>query len=117
MNPQDEEKKTQAARLFSVYPPEMLVFGLVEAALGASPSEAETTALMNRLEEPAAQQELAAACEDSLMSTFSGEELKFLADFFDSEMGHAVIPRLGQFSATATPRVMRLLGRLILGVQ
>lgn len=112
-----DEKRRQATRFFSAYPPEMMLFGLVEAALGQNPSEAEIAALMARLEEEPVRRELDSACEDALMSTFSDEELRFLADFFDSEMGRSVVPRLGEFSSKATPRVLRLLGRLISGAQ
>lgn len=94
-----------------------MLFGLIEAALGKGPTEEETASLMARLEEEEIQRELSSSCEDALMSTFSVPELRFLADFFDSDLGRSVLPRLGQFSATATPRVMRLLGRLISGVQ
>jgi hypothetical protein len=116
-DPENETKRQLATRLFSAYPPEMMLFGLVEAALGKNPTEAEVESLLRRLEEEDIGRELSTVCEDALMATFSEPELLFLAEFFDSEMGRTVVPRLGQFSATATPRVMRLLGRLISGVQ
>ncbi len=115
--PPNPEGQALAKRLFAAYPPELMLFGLIEAALGNSPTEKEVEGLMTRLEEPAVGQELAAICESALLSTFTTAELKFLVDFYDSDMGRTVLPKMGAFSTTATPGVMRLLGRLMSGLQ
>jgi hypothetical protein len=113
----EKEKEILAARFFAAYPPEMFLFGLVEAALGARPSPAAVNSLMNKLEQEDIKAELANACTEAILSTFDTEELSHLVEFFDSEAGRRAIPKLGAFSAAATPPVMRILGRMIAGTQ
>jgi len=91
----------------------MFLFGLVEAALGKNPTPSEVNYLVAKMEEEGVRSELASACEEAIMSTFDEEELAHLVNFFDSEMGRKVLPKLGNFATAATPPVMRILGRII----
>lgn len=114
---ENEGKRHLASRFLSAYPPELFLFGLVEAALGKNPSKAEMAHLLSRLDEPGNREQLYEVCATALMSSMEEEELLFLADFYDSDMGRRVIPKLANFVSTATPGAMRLLGRMVSGVQ
>ncbi len=99
-----ENRREQAARYLAAAPPQELLSGMLRS-MSAHLPPAQRERFSRLLTAGPNMDALTKAMNDSLVKTFTAEELKALADFYSSPVGRSAMSKMGAYMADVMPAV------------
>lgn len=103
----EENRNAQATRYLKVVPPSEMLADIAENMAATMPSTTGAE-FEEFLTEQIDMEELERIMVVGLTKHFTAEELRALADFYESPVGRSVMDKMGEYMADAMPDIMNL---------
>ncbi len=97
-----ENRHAQAVRYLEATPPKQLLADMAKS-MGATLPAAQRDKVMTMFTTNLDIDAVTKGMEDSLVKTFTAEELKAMADFYGSPVGRSVMSKMGTYTADLMP--------------